>query len=694
MMSRLEPWKVCFYIGLLLKIVLGTFLASHFLTDFFTPFVDYFVKSGFNSPYEFFLEKNQQRFFPYPALMLYILSVPKILINVFISQDTSSSFINLFAFRIPLLIADIGIFLVLKSWLRNKPLKVVLFYWLSPVLLYITYIHGQLDIIPVALLFVSLFFLFKEKFVISAIFLGLAFSTKTNIFLVYPFFFLYLYSKDVKITDLLIFFAASISVFLLSNLPYIFDPAFFLTVFRNQEQSKIFESYIAINNAVIYVIPASIFLLFLKGVLIQHYNRDIFIMFLGFSFSAILLFISPMPGWYFWLIPFLAYFYIKENGRAPLLFWGLQVCYLLYFAVIKNSDYFEVFHVISPAYASRGNVYNMIKNTNIDVNLVVNIIFTLLQTMLLINCGVIYKRGIKSYSKHKITNTPFLIGIGGDSGAGKTKISSALASVFGVKNVTILRGDDMHKWQRGNSKWEEFTHLNPKANHLHKEITILQKLKCRHKVYRRRYEHKTGEFTPEYVLKPNNIIIFEGLHPFYLEGQRKIYDLKIFLNPEKQLVQHWKIIRDIDERGYSKEKILEQIKKREKDSATYIETQSSHADILIEAKASKEIKNIGNKDEQFDLHFVVSISNSIYIEPLIEALEKVIDLEHWYDDKDKQVIVIKNGCSTEQIHLLANDFIPELEEIGINMSNWSNNTFGILQLLITYYIFTENSVNE
>lgn len=694
MIARTEPWKIYFYIGLLLKILLGAGLASHFLTDFFTGFVNYFITSNFENPYQFVVETNLEQFFPYPALMLYVLTLPKILLNTFITGDAGTSMVNMLAFRIPLLIADIGIFLVLKSWLESRVMKVVLFYWLSPVLIYISYVHGQLDVIPVAFLFVSLFFLFREKFFTAAVLLGLAFSVKTNIILVYPFFFLYLYSKDAKIRDLLVFTLIPVAVFLLINLPYTFDPAFFQAVFRNHEQFKVFESYITINNAVIYIIPASIFLLFLKGVLIQHYNRSIFIMFLGFAFGIILLFIPPMPGWYFWLLPFLAYFYIKEKGRAPLLFFGLQFLYLCYFAITKDSDYFDVFQAIAPVYASHDNLYSILSKANIDADMAVNVVFTLLQTTLLINCGVIYKKGIKSYSKHKITNAPFLIGIGGDSGAGKTRISTALANVFGLKNVTVLRGDDMHKWQRGNSKWDEFTHLNPKANHLHKEVGILQKLKHRHKVYRRRYEHATGQFTPEYVLKPNNIIIFEGLHPFYLEAQRTTYDLKIFLNPEKQLLSHWKIIRDMEERGHSKEKIMEQIKKREKDSATYIKTQSRYADILIEARASKEINDIGNKDEKIDLHFMVSLSNSVYMEPLVEALEKIIDLEHWYDDKDKQVIIIKNSCSPEQLHSLADNFIPELEEIGVNMSNWSNDTFGILQLLITYYIFTEHSTDD
>ena len=64
--------KTYFYFGLFLKILLGSFLASHFLTELFIPFINYFVESGFSDPYSFFYEKNSANTFPYPALMLYI----------------------------------------------------------------------------------------------------------------------------------------------------------------------------------------------------------------------------------------------------------------------------------------------------------------------------------------------------------------------------------------------------------------------------------------------------------------------------------------------------------------------------------------------------------------------------------------------------------------------------------------------
>jgi len=682
-----RPNYILFYLGLTLKIFLGCILASKFLTDLFIPFISYFVDSGFENPYKHFQNNGANASFPYPTLMLYIMSVPRILFGWLGAEN---SFVILFLSRLPLLIADISIFFILKSWLKDKYLsKLIWFYWLSPVIIYVSYIHGQLDAIPVSILFVSLYFFFKNNTKLSALFLGLALATKTSILITYPFFFLALMSKNEKIRDLLLFFTIAVSSFFIINLQYIFDPYFLQMVFQNQEQAKLFDSLIPIGSHYIYIIPAATLVLFVHGALLGRYNRNIFMMFLGFSFSIILLFITPMQGWYFWLIPFLSYFYIKEEGRAPLLFWGLQIFYLLYFIFSEKADYFSVLRVILPDLTESKILYYYLRDMGFDSSKLLNLIVTALQTTLLLNCFWIYRKGFESYVNKIITSTPFLIGIGGNSGAGKTTVSDALLDVFLPQNTTLLRGDDMHKWQRGDEKWQEFTHLDPMANHLHKEIDFLKKLKSGKTIYRRHYDHNTGKFTNESALTPNNLIIFEGLHPFYLTAQRSLYNLKIFVNPHKDLLFHWKISRDMTKRGYSKEKIIEQLEKRDKDSKKYIETQRNKADILIEPTPVKTIENIGDKNEIVEIYYKLLLSNSVYIESIVASLKNIetIDIKHDYAEEEHQRLIIKGTCSSQQIRKIADSYISGLEELGIDSSVWPNDCLGVVVLLLTYYIF-------
>jgi uridine kinase len=544
-------------------------------------------------------------------------------------------------------------------------------------------------VIPIAFLFASLYNLFNKRLYLSSLLLGLALSTKTNIAIVYPFFCFFLIAQNVRARDILIFLILSISVFVVLNLPYLLDEGFIQMVFYNQEQSKIFNASLALNGIKFYCVPAFFIFTFIQGGLLQHYNKNIFIMFLGFLFSIILLFIPPMPGWYFWLIPFLAYFYSVERGRSWFLFLGLQIAYLIYFAISKNSDYLSVFQPIFPDIAAHDNLYKLLSNAQMDSTFFVNIAFTLLQSLLCINCVWLYRRGLNQYCKYKIISHPFLLGIGGDSGAGKSFISNCLANIFTPEKTCLIRGDDRHKWTRGHEKWQQQTHLNPKSNALHEEIYFLKKLKQGKIQYRKHYDHSTGQFTSAQPVIANHLLLYEGLHPFYISAQSSLYDAKIFIKPEKDLLCHWKIIRDINERCHTKESILKSIRSRETDMKKYIQTQTDKADILIEPLLLSPIQNIGDPNELLHVFYKILLSNAVYIEPLLEALNAIesLTINHQYLENDVQLVILKGDCSALELQMLAQTYIPGLEELGVIQSDWPKGILGVLLLLLVHYIF-------
>lgn len=689
---RYDQISIIFMLTFGLKVLAGSLFASTYLTSFFIPFTDYFISSGFSDPYKYFHEINSTTPFPYPALMLYIMTLPKLLFG-WIAPE--SVFLSLFLSRIPVLIADFSIFLILKSWLNKKFHKrLVWFYWLSPVLFYISYMHGQLDAIPIAILFGSLYFLFKEKFYIAALVFGCALSAKTNVLLIYPFFFLYMLSKNVTWKSLIYFFFISSVSFVLINIPFIWNLQFFETVFFNKEYLKLFNAHVKINNLKVYLMPASLLILFVRGVLLKHYNKDIFLMLLGFSFSIVLLFIPPMQGWFFWLMPFLSYFYIKKNGRSHLIYISISTCYLAYFFIFENSDFLSVFAPLTTQDLTHVNLYNYLKSVGWNVDKGVNLAYTALQTTMLVNCFWIYKEGLESYRKDKIIASPFLIGVGGNSGVGKSTISEALSNVFGSFNTTVLRGDDMHKWCRNHKKWSEFTHLDPRANYLHKEVNFLKTLKSGQKIFRRNYDHSTGEFTAEKLLKSNNLIIYEGLHPFYLPSQRRLYDLKIFLKPSTDLMYHWKILRDRKKRGYSKEKVIESIKKRENDSEKFIDTQTDKAEFIIEAYPTHQIENLGEEQDEVDVYYKLRLSNIVYLEPLLDELNQLesLHISHWYTDDDQQVVILKGLSTAEAIQKAAKNHISGLEDLGVENPEFPDGLFGTLIMILTHFILEKSRI--
>ena len=100
-------------------------------------------------------------------------------------------------------------------------------------------------------------------------------------------------------------------------------------------------------------------------------------------------------------------------------------------------------------------------------------------------------------------------------------------------------------------------------------------------IFRSEYEHSNGKFSIPKKVKPKEFIVIAGLHPFYLPKLRKNIDLKIYIDTDESLRRHWKIIRDTKKRGYSTQKIVEQIETRMDDAVKYIYPQKDYADMII-----------------------------------------------------------------------------------------------------------------
>jgi|LakMenEpi03Aug12_release.lakeMendotaPanAssembly.Ray.scaffolds.fasta_scaffold211144_2 uridine kinase len=170
-----------------------------------------------------------------------------------------------------------------------------------------------------------------------------------------------------------------------------------------------------------------------------------------------------------------------------------------------------------------------------------------------------------------------IVGIAGDSASGKTTLSKMLSN--SLKSCTILECDRYHKWPRKDSNWKNITHLNPSANFLELLEQDLKDLKNNKIVSRRDYDHSSGQFTEEKIIYPNDILVCCGLHSLYCSDY--LFDFKIYMNTSDALKRHWKINRDVTKRGYSVEKVLEQLKIRKADYIKYIEPQKYKADLII-----------------------------------------------------------------------------------------------------------------
>lgn len=678
-----------FAIGLFLKLLAGGLLASDYLVDLFIPFVEQFVADPLGNPYAAFVAAGNGNAFPYPAAMLYVLAVPEAFLQLF---GIESLAVTLFAYRLALIWADVSIYLVMRRWLSSKfTVWLAVFYWLSPVAFYISYIHGQLDVIPIAFLFMSVAALFGGRHILAAILFGIALSAKTSVILIIPIFLLYYVARPGTLLGLVRYSVIVLATFLALNAPFLGDPAFVQMVLMNHEQSKVFALSMGTETAQFQFVIAAFVILVAFAATIGIANRSLFIMFIGFMFSVILLLIPPMFGWYYWIIPSFAYFFARERNVTPVVFFVLQGMYLLYFLVSPESDYLQVFQMVAGQELPKGAFFGWLAAKGLGAPTLYNIAFTLLQTTLFVLCLQIFRHGIRRYRSHMITGRPFLLGIGGNSGTGKSTLTTAIAGIFTDENATVIRGDDRHKWPRGHEEWARYTHLNPKANHLHTEIDALRLLKNGRKVWRSMYDHSTGTFTAPMPVVANRVMIVEGLHPFYLSDQRDLFDLRVFIDPEESLAMHWKIARDRAKRNYGSAQIMEQIERRRKDVELYVNSQRQFADIVVSPRAVQEIVPFGEAQAVFDIEYDLIISNRISLEPALEILAGFpeLQIEHSYTDVTHQKVSIRGVPSQACLDEMLVAFESRLEEIGVQEISWPTGLPAVVTFFIVHAIFEE-----
>ena len=218
---------------------------------------------------------------------------------------------------------------------------------------------------------------------------------------------------------------------------------------------------------------------------------------------------------------------------------------------------------------------------------------------------------------HVVLSLCNTIAITGDSGTGKTTLSNIIKKLF--DDSFVLECDRYHKWERNDENWNKFTHLNPNSNYITKMQQDVFDLIIGNNIYQVDYDHKTGKFTDKELIESKDNIIVCGLHSLYIE--ETIINLKLYVDTDENLRIPWKISRDVKKRGYSIEKIMEQINNRKDDFNKYILPQKYKADIIINFYTDK-LFHVDNfiPDEKLNIFLRIGISTIFNINKIIASL--------------------------------------------------------------------------
>ena len=211
-----------------------------------------------------------------------------------------------------------------------------------------------------------------------------------------------------------------------------------------------------------------------------------------------------------------------------------------------------------------------------------------------------------------------IISISGNSSSGKSKLSQFLKNKF--VDSFILECDRYHKWDRNDMNWKEFTHLNPEANYLTKMKNDVFDLKIGNNIFQIDYDHTNGKFTDKKIIESKKNIFVCGLHTLY--EKYNFSNLSIFMDTMYELNKYWKIKRDTKYRGYSLDKINEQIDKRKEDYKKFIVPQKKNADIIINFYTDDTI-NFDILDKNIDIKLRVFIRQKFNVDLVIHRLSNI-----------------------------------------------------------------------
>jgi len=174
-----------------------------------------------------------------------------------------------------------------------------------------------------------------------------------------------------------------------------------------------------------------------------------------------------------------------------------------------------------------------------------------------------------------------ILGIVGDSAAGKTTLTKGIAQILGEDNVTVICTDDYHRYDRDQRKKNGLSALHPDCNYLDVMQQHIALLRGGQPILKPIYNHDTGKFDPPEYIEPKKFVILEGLLGYYTRVCRDAFDVKVYLAPPESLRATWKVKRDTRKRGYTEKQVLEALQKREPDSEAFIRPQREWADVIV-----------------------------------------------------------------------------------------------------------------
>jgi uridine kinase len=180
---------------------------------------------------------------------------------------------------------------------------------------------------------------------------------------------------------------------------------------------------------------------------------------------------------------------------------------------------------------------------------------------------------------------PFLIGIAGGTGSGKTSVARRIYQSLHVESAAFLDYDAYYK-ELGHLSLEERGAINfdhPDSLDVELFIHHLERLIEGQAIEKPVYDFTRHTRAPETVrVEPRDVVLVDGILLFADATLREMFDLKIFVDTEADVRFIRRLRRDLEERGRSLDSVIEQYLKTVRPMHfEFVEPTKRYADVIL-----------------------------------------------------------------------------------------------------------------
>jgi uridine kinase len=180
---------------------------------------------------------------------------------------------------------------------------------------------------------------------------------------------------------------------------------------------------------------------------------------------------------------------------------------------------------------------------------------------------------------------PFIIGVAGGSGAGKTTIANEIIKELGDAHLVVIPHDAYYK-NNNHLPLEERARINydhPDALETALMVHHLEELRAGREIEMPVYDFTTHTRKAHGItVKPAPLIIVDGILIFVEKALRDLMDVRIFVNTDSDIRFIRRLQRDMNERKRTMESVIEQYLATVKPMhIAFVQPSRRYADIII-----------------------------------------------------------------------------------------------------------------